>query len=207
VKQTFGPYHNKSLSDFLPVNESHELADKIVRSYMVRLDEARRHGRGLTIVGPNGVGKTLLASIVLNDAGQRGYRIEAIELAEYVGLHKDVFTLAQLLRKSDDDTLVDQYVKVRQHVRYIHGVSKHAADWVLFDDVGREFPSESGWSQNEFFDTLRCRWNRGLPSLLTTNLPLADLEGRYTEGLTSLLMEATDVIVMEGDDYRCRRVS
>ena len=207
MKSTFGPYHGKSLNDFVVLNENQRLALKMVEAYLQDLDEARTTGRGLTIVGPNGVGKTLLGSIVLNEANHRGYRIEAIELAIYVNLHKDQFALTQLMKRSEDDHLVDQYVKVRQHVRYIQGVSKHCADWLLFDDVGREFPSQSGWSQNEFFDTLRCRWNRQLPTLLTTNLPVTELEHRYTEGLSSLLMESTDIIVMEGDDYRCRKVN
>lgn len=207
MKETFGPYHGKSVDDFVVLNESQRLALEAVVSYVKDLDSVRTTGRGLTLVGPNGVGKTLLASIVLNEADHRGYRIEAIELAIYVNLHKDQFTLGQLMKRSDDDHVVDQYVKTRQHVRYIQGVSKHCADWLLFDDVGREFPSQSGWSQNEFFDTLRCRWNRQLPTLLTTNLPVTELEHRYTEGLSSLLMESTDIIVMEGDDYRCRKVN
>lgn len=207
MKQTFGPYHGKSPDDFEVLGTPTRIAFDAVVSYIKDLDEARANGRGLTILGPNGVGKTLLASIVLNEASLRGYRIEAIELAVYVGLHKDQFSLSGLMKRTDDDHIVDQYVKVRSHVRYIQGVSKHSADWVLFDDVGREFPSESGWSQGEFFDTLRCRWNRQLPTLLTTNLPLSELERRYTEGLTSLLMESTTVILVEGDDYRCRKVN
>lgn len=207
MRTTFGPYHHKSTDDFTVFNESHQLALDTVETYIQKLDDARATGRGLTILGPNGVGKTLLASIILNRASQQGYRIEAIELAEYVSLCKEQFSLAQVMKRSDDDSIVDQYVKVHQHIRQIHGVSKRSADWVLFDDVGREYPSESGWSQGEFFDTLRCRWNRGLPSLMTTNLPMSVLESRYTEGLSSLLMESSDVIMMEGDDYRCREVS
>lgn len=205
MKHTFGPYHNKTMADFLVINDSHVTAVNTLFDYLKSLNDRRASGQGLTFLGPSGVGKTLLASIVLNSAESQGYRIEAIELARYVGLHKDQFSLAQLMKETHEDEIVDQYVKVRQHVRYIQGLSKRSADWVLLDDVGREFPSGSGWSQGEFFDTLRSRWNRGLPTILTTNLPMIELEYRYTEGLTSLLMESSEIITVEGDDYRCRR--
>ena len=123
-------------------------------------------------------------------------------MASYVALHKDKFALQRLIKGDSDDGVVDSYVSTRRHIRYIQGHSSRSADWVLFDDVGREFPSDSGWSQGEFFDTIRFRWNRNLPTLLTTNLPLAELERRYTEGLTSLLQESTQVILVEGDDFR-----
>jgi DNA replication protein DnaC len=207
VKQTFDSYHSKGPDDFVPLNESQEQAVEIVGAYLKELEEARTHGRGLIFLGPTGVGKTLLASIVLNEANQRGYRIEAIELAGYFVLLKDQFSLAQLMKHDDDDQWVDEYVKVRQHTRYIAGITKRSADWVLFDDVGREYEADSGWAQGEILNTLRFRWNRGLPTLLTTNLTMPELRRRYTDGLTSLLMESSEVIVMEGDDYRCRKAS
>jgi DNA replication protein DnaC len=196
-----------TITDFTTFNESQEAALEAVTEYLKGLDDCVVNGRGLTFLGPSGVGKTMLASIVLNEAAQSGYRIEAIELARYVGLHKDLFSLGQLMKHDDDDEIVDQYVKVRQHIRHIQGLSKRCADWLLLDDVGREYPSESGWSQGEFFDTVRSRWNRGLPTLLTTNLPMPDLEQRYTEGLTSVLLESSTIITLEGDDYRCRKAT
>jgi DNA replication protein DnaC len=205
MKHVFGVYQEKSLSDFQVLHESHTDLVKVVENYIKELDEARRHGLGLTFLGPTGVGKTLLASIVLNEAVGHGYRIEAIELSTYVGLHKDKFSLQGLMK--EDEQFIDHYIKTRQHIRYIQGITKHCADWVLFDDVGREFASDSGWSQGEFFDTVRSRWNRGLPTLLTSNLPMTELNHRYGEGLPSLLMEATMVLLVEGDDYRWKRVS
>lgn len=204
MKQTFGPYRHKSLDDFEILTETQRLAVETVEAYLKELDDARRTGRGLTLLGLNGVGKTMLASIVLNEASHRGYRIEAIELSMYVALYKTSFALHNLMKAADDDDeIVNEYVQTRQHLRRIQGLSKRsAADWVLFDDVGREFPSESGWSQHEFCDTLRYRWHRGLPTLVTSNLPMKALDERYGEGLSSVLMEATQVILVDGEDYR-----
>lgn len=204
MRQSFAPYRGMMLKDFEVQNQSQAEAVITVGSYIEGLDHARMKGKGLTLLGPNGVGKTMFANIVINAAHDLGYRVEAIELASYVGLHKEKWDIHDLLAQGQDD-VIDAYIKVRSHIRYIQGHLTKSADWVLFDDVGREFPSQSGWSQNEFFDTLRFRWNRGLPFLLTTNLPLSELERRYTEGFTSLIAEATEIILVEGDDYRWRK--
>lgn len=203
MKQSFAPFRQKMLKDFVAVSESQARAHDVVARYIANLEDARQQGKGLTILGLNGVGKTMLANIVLNAVHDRGYRIEAIELCVYVDLLKDAFILRDIVRTRDD--MLDEYVRERQHLRYIEGVSKRSADWVLFDDVGREFPSESGWSQGKLFDVVRSRFDRNLPTLLTSNLSLRELEDRYTKGLGSFLKEATQVIVVEGDDFRWRK--
>jgi hypothetical protein len=56
----------------------------------------------------------------------------------------------------------------------------------------------------QLFDTLRFRFNRGLPFLLTSNLGLPELRDRYSEGMTSLLKEATTIVGISGQDYRAK---
>jgi DNA replication protein DnaC len=206
VRTTFAPFRDKTINNFQVFNEKQEIPAEIIKGYLTNLDDNRLRGRGLMFLGPTGVGKTLLASIVLNEAQGRGYRIEAIELSTYVGLHKDMFGLSHSLRGGNEE-IEDEYIKARQHIRIIKGVSKRSTDFVLFDDVGREFQSESGWSQNEFFDTIKSRYDRGLPSLVTTNKSFEELDERYTVGLTSLLMEATEIIWVDGTDYRWKKGS
>jgi DNA replication protein DnaC len=205
MKQAFAPFRQKVLTDFVSVSESQAAASDALASYIDNMDDHRSHGKGLTLLGPNGVGKTMLANVVINEAQNRGYRVEAIELWVYVDLLKDKFDLQSLMKATDDERIVDQYVTTRQHLRYIEGMSKRSADWVLFDDVGREFPSDSGWSQGKLFDVMRSRFDRNLSTLLTSNLSIAELEDRYTKGLGSFLKEATEVIVVEGDDFRWKR--
>jgi DNA replication protein DnaC len=206
MKQAFAPFRQKDLTDFVSISESQAMASDVVARYISMLEDARSQGKGLTLLGPNGVGKTMLANVVLSEAQNRGYRVEAIELWVYVDLLKDSFVLRDIVKMGRDDML-DEYVRVRQHLRYIDGMSKRSADWVLFDDVGREFPSESGWSQGKLFDVVRSRFDRNLCTLLTSNLSIAELENRYDKGLGSFLNEATEVIVMQGDDFRWKRAN
>jgi DNA replication protein DnaC len=201
MRQVFNQFQHLSLDDFHPYDEDGEEALGTVKSYVGDLDTNRQKGKGLTFMGDPGVGKTFLACMGLKAAYEAGYRIEAVEFSAFVLLMKQQFDLSALL-KSADDQVVDRYVSVNNQVRRIRGNVKKPADWVLFDDIGREFPSGSGWSQYELFDLLRFRYNRGLPFFLTTNCGLAELNHIYTEGLVSLLYEATTIVHIGGPDHR-----
>jgi DNA replication protein DnaC len=204
MKRTFPLYRDKTLDDFQVSNGSQAAAFSKVTAYVKELEEARAIGRGLTFLGPVGVGKTHLASAVLNEASHHEppYRIESIEEGKYVGLIKHQFTLTQLLRELHDDDTAEKLESTDNHIREIQGITRRSAEFVLFDDVGREHPSESGWSQGEFLEVVRGRWNRRLPTIITTNLTWDELTNRYTDSLTSVLKESSTLISIEADDYR-----
>jgi DNA replication protein DnaC len=121
MNQVFAPYRDKSLDDFELISDEFADVQAKIAEYIKDLDHARETGYGLTLIGPNGVGKTLLASVVLNEALSRGYRIEAIELSAYVGLYKEKFDLSSLIKAGCADDMIDSYVKVKHHIRYIRG--------------------------------------------------------------------------------------
>jgi DNA replication protein DnaC len=201
MRHVFNQFQHLSLDDFRPYDEDGEEALGTVRSYIEDLETNRHKGKGLTFIGDSGVGKTFLACMGLKTAYEMGYRIEAVEFSAFVLLMKQQFDLSALL-KTADDQVVDRYVSVNNQIRRIRGNVKKPADWVLFDDVGREFPSGSGWSKHELFDLLRFRYNRGLPFFVTSNGGMQELEQNYTEGLVSLLNEATTIVHIGGPDHR-----
>jgi DNA replication protein DnaC len=202
VRKIFGQFRDMDLSDVQITGTTMEEALSVVTTYIDNLDENRTKGRGLTLLGPSGVGKTMLTCLVLKAAQAKGYRIEAIEYASLVELIKKQYTLANFGKTGNEDAQDDWY-RIDTHIRYIKGANKRtAADWILLDDIGREYQSESGWSSQQLFDLLRFRYNRQLPSLLTSNNSMAEFQERYTEGMPSLLHEATEVIALVGEDYR-----
>jgi DNA replication protein DnaC len=193
MNKLFPRYADKSLADFQILDPSHEAALQTVKDYLSRLYECCRMGIGLTFLGPVGVGKTYLAQMVLKEAQAQGHSIESVELSTYIDLHQE----RMMLSRSDPEG--DEIQVVNQHIRKIRGKT----DFVLFDDMGREHAGDSGWSNHILYDTLRFRSNRNLPFLITTSLPISRLDDRYTEGFSSLLHEVTELIVIEGKDFRC----
>lgn len=204
MQRVFHQYRDKTLDDYEVCDDSQQEAVDTVRAYINDLETMRTTGHGLTFIGPSGVGKGFLASQVLLATQEKNYRIEALEMAGYVDLMKQRFQQYQMVKAVDSEEAIDNFARTDHHLRFIQGTIKKCADWLLLDDIGREFPSDSGWSQMQLFDTLRFRYNRGLPFLLTSNLGLAELTSRYEEGLTSLLKEATTIVGISGQDYRAR---
>lgn len=194
----FNEFRDKTIGDFEILDPSHSYAVEATRQYMDGLKDHLRTGYGLFIMGPSGVGKTFLANMVLGRAMLEDFRIEAIEFANYVDFHHQMFMFQSQVRAGYDDAVQDVF---RLHNR-LQDI-KLRTDFVLFDDIGREHESGSGWSNEQLFDVFRTRWNRGKPTLFTTNLSMDELTRRYTPGFTSLLYKATRIILVEGEDYRC----
>jgi DNA replication protein DnaC len=204
MRDIFGPYRDMTLEDIRVTDDYMQDALDQVTTYIANLDDNRAKGHGLTLLGPAGVGKTMLSCLVLKEAKARNYRIEAIEFTALVELVKKQYTLASF-GKNGNEEAQDEWYRIEEHVRRIKGGAKRtAADWVLLDDIGREYESGSGWSANQLFDLTRFRYNRGLPFLLTSNCGEDQLDQRYTEGLVSFLHEATEVIYIGSEDYRTR---
>jgi DNA replication protein DnaC len=199
VNKVFPQYRDKTLDDFEATTPILKTAIEVVSDYTGKIALMRATGRGLTFVGQNGVGKTHLACVVMAAAMDARHKIECIELSTYIDLWQELWGV----QKSDYDEDLERAHYLREQLRYIKRVH-----FLLLDDLGREHESVSGWSNERVFDLLRYRYNRCLPTLITTNIPIEnpqakmDLKRRYSEGMSSFLQEATIIIEMEGEDYR-----
>lgn len=219
MKGLFPPYANKTLDEFQVLNPSQEEALHRIKGYINMIPDMRRTGHGLTILGPTGVGKTYLAEMVLKAAQEtvykeyvppfddldeeeianlkrryeKKYTVESIEAGTFIGLH---------LTTMDKEQESERRSAAHEQIRRIE-----TAHFVLFDDLGREHAGESGWSEHLIYNTIKFRYHRKRPFLITSNLSPDELAGRYTEGLVSVLHEKTDILIMTGNDYRCEKVS
>jgi DNA replication protein DnaC len=199
MKHVFPHYQGKSLDDFEATTSSLERAVNITRDYIIDLKAMKAQGKGITFVGQNGVGKTHLACAVMSAVDEASYKYECIELDSYIGMYKEKFSLSTRISKYGYDEDGDQALELDERIRCV----ERYAQFLLLDDLGRETESHSGWSNHQVFNLLRYRYNRDAPTIITTNLPFPELDARYTEGLSSFLHEATILVVMEGEDYRC----
>ena len=200
MNDIFPQYRGKTLDNFEAVTPNLKEAVIAVQDYINDLGDMKDAGRGITFMGQNGVGKTHLACCVMSAAKGyqprptvRPYKIECIELSTYIKLWQELWRVS----KSDYDEDQERAHYLGEQLRLIERVQ-----FLLLDDLGREHASDSGWSNEQVFDLLRYRWNRRLPTLVTTNLQLPGLDRRYTEGMSSFLHEATVLVIMDGEDYR-----
>ena len=71
-------------------------------------------------------------------------------------------------------------------------------DFLLIDDVGKEYRTSSNFAENEFDYLLRHRYDRGLPTLMTSNVPLDQWVETYGEAMHSFVHECVYLIDMNG---------
>ncbi len=74
---------------------------------------------------------------------------------------------------------------------------------LILDDLGAH--NYSDWVCNKLFTIINHRYNRNLPSVITTNLDLRDLEDKIGDRSTSRIVEMcriSNILVPEGQDHR-----
>ncbi|MYV97625.1 ATP-binding protein [Streptomyces sp. SID3343] len=93
------------------------------------------------------------------------------------------------------------------HLRPRHGHDSEAAflrvirsPLLLVDDLGAAKPSE--WTEDITYRLVNHRYERMLPTLVTTNLAIADLRDRMGDRIASRLSEMTTRVVLAGRDRR-----
>lgn len=203
ASELFHQFHEVSLEDFDVVSDNQQRALDIISHYIMYMDIARQKAKGLTVIGPPGVGKTMMTSFVLREAKERRYRIESISFSHYLSLFSAKYDAMNLVRQGDEEA-IDRWHALDKRIRRILGTYRRPLDWVLFDDVGKEYQMPSEWNVVQLSDALRTRYEMGLPFLLTSNLPVTEWVSRYSNSLVSIVSEATTVIALTGEDYRTR---
>ena len=85
----------------------------------------------------------------------------------------------------------------------LHGRSKF--DWLnvrilVIDDLGKEYGSK--YDDTSFDEILRLRYDKGLPTIVTTNVSLENWEAQYKEAMASFAQEAFVRVPILGSDLR-----
>jgi DNA replication protein DnaC len=72
---------------------------------------------------------------------------------------------------------------------------------LVLDDLGKEYKG-SGFNDASFDEILRSRYDRALPTIVTTNVMLEDWGKQYGEAMGSFAHEAFDRVKITGEDRR-----
>lgn len=146
-------------------------------------------GRGLLLAGAPGSGKTALSSVIAQEL------IRSVPRPVWKEIDRPVFFVTYpeyllSLQKSfgtDEESL--------ESIAMSSGL-------LILDDLGKEHKTSSGWAEATFDSLLRIRFDRGLPTFITTNVPLSKWATVYGEAMESFAHEALHPLVIiapEGD--------
>lgn len=157
--------------------------------YLRAVDEMLDAGEGLLLWGPNGVGKTSIATLIGFEVARRG--------------GTTYFATAESLRlASIERTMFDDETTVMERAQEV--------ELLIIDDLGKEHRSESAYAERLIENLLRVRLAQKRATIITTNLPLvgdaskriAGLNTVYSTSMLEVLRECVLPLDVEGVNQR-----
>ena len=174
--------------------------NKVKEGKVIRADGQRTCGVGLLLVGQPGHGKTTLSLAIIQEM-LSSFPLSAFATKTgstlvkpcYFATFNDIIELRGALMGEHSD----------EQERLFLGMHGECADdaynirVLIIDDVGKEHTSASGWQSSMLHHVLRTRFNNGLPTIVTTNLPVKSWEATYGTATGSFIHEAFTTIELE----------
>ena len=167
-----------SFKNFTPVQGAKQ-------AFVEAQDFARNPQGWLVILGPNGNGKTHLAAAIANHLSQRNIAVVFLNVPDLLDYLRNAFAPRH---EWDDSNL-----SFEERFEAIKG-----APVLVLDDFGAE--SETPWANEKLYQILNYRTDLALPTVITGNLKLSDVEGRLRSRLGNRLLGK--VVQNIAPDYR-----
>lgn len=153
-------------------------------------------GVGLLMIGKPGHGKTTLAATIAQEIirhapqGLWGNKIASRPV--YFGDFPKLLRIEKNGWEDDTDVTAALYGEL----------DDQSIKLLIVDDLGKEYRTSSGWAESTLDAMLRSRFNKGLPTIVTTNVPIESWGDTYGEPMYSFAHEAfmhLNVNSLEGD--------
>jgi DNA replication protein DnaC len=171
-------------------------------------------GVGLLFDGGPGLGKTTHAVTTLMEFIRRLPEAET-DARDVLGMPGEVYgmnarpvyylTFPEFLSRKKAMFDADPETK-RQMFMEMEGFHGRADDdrlnarVLVLDDLGKEYGSS--YDNTSFDEILRARYDKALPTIVTTNVPLENWGKKYGEAMGSFAHEAFRLVRIKGEDLR-----
>jgi DNA replication protein DnaC len=159
---------------------------RVVREFVDDLEENLDAGRGLSLTGDVGTGKTSLAMLVSKSA---------LELGRSVAIYSLPRLLARIRRTYDAERGEQSYLEFFERLTSV--------DLLHVDDLGAE--KRSDWVLEQLYAIVNERYETQRSIVVTTNLDQVALEDQIGPRTVSRLVEICgDPLPLFGEDLRYR---
>ena len=138
-----------------------------------------KSARSIFMLGMTGLGKTHLSLAIAKEVIEKGFNVAYDSIVNYLRMiEKEHFG------KADSDTL--------QTLLNV--------DLLIMDDLGSEY--ESSFYVSTIYNIINTRLNKGVPTIINSNLSPSELQKRYDERIVSRLIAMYDYLKFTGNDIR-----
>lgn len=180
-------FHHVNMVDFDTYDKRDLLKVKdFVIDYLSRLPEVFESNQGLFLLGSNGVGKTFIACMIVKEAYRRRYTAKRTTFVEYVNMYTKMWGA-----KTHDE---------REFLEQEFYNSYKAVEFLVIEEIGKEIDSKVTAPILE--DCMRYREDKGLVTIICTNLDMKAVKERYGASICSLMKGNMTPVMIEGADKR-----
>ena len=149
-------------------------------------DNFARHHDNLLLIGTTGTGKTHISTAIAKAIISQGFDV----------LYDSV---QNIINDFEADKFRSGYSQTEPA-----GAKYLECDLLIIDDLGAEFISQ--FSVSALYNLINTRQNKGLSTIISTNLSGPELAGKYDGRIYSRIIGADyTVLRFEGNDYRISR--
>ena len=146
-------------------------------------DNFANHRDNLLLIGTTGTGKTHISTAIAKVVISQGFDVLYDSVQNIVNdFEKDKFRSGY----NPSDSVSEKYLE---------------CDLLIIDDLGAEFITQ--FSISALYNLINTRQNKGLSTIISTNLSAGELAGKYEGRIYSRIIGADyTVLRFEGDDHR-----
>jgi len=179
-KQSFDNFDTERFKDNPELHK--KVLDNLKKARSFAQNFGNHHGN-LLLIGPTGTGKTHISTAIAKEVISRGFDVlyDSIQniLAAY---EQDRFKSGYGPRES----VSDKYTE---------------CDLLIIDDLGTEFINQ--FSVSTLYNLINTRQNKGLSTIISTNLSAEELGAKYDSRIQSRIIGCDyTVLVFDGKNYR-----
>jgi DNA replication protein DnaC len=158
-----------------------------VEKYIQNLEHYYKKGTGLFLWGGTGTAKTAISCIILKEALKLNFTAYFTDLAKCIDMLCESW--------NDDEAKQD----------FIQRILK--VDFLVIDDVGREYKPKSNFFEANFDNIFRERSNSLLVTIITSNKSPTEMGSEFGPRLYSIFYEHLIPIEFTSSDYRKKVLS
>ena len=153
--------------------------------YIANIDSNYQENKGIFFYGSNGVGKSMLSSIILKVAYIHRYTCRRVTFSSYIS----VYTESWSMKNGDRDASIDNLYQNYKNVEFL-----------VLEEVGKEIDSKIAKPILE--DLLRYREENGLVTIICSNVRPSEIEKSYGASVMSLIKGSMIPVKIVGRDMR-----